>query len=456
MISSDQLETGARHILGALRRAGYETYWAGGYVRDRLLGRPAKDIDVVTAAQPDEIQALFPKTFEVGKSFGVIVVLHEGHPYEVSTFRRDREYRDGRRPESVEFCAPEEDARRRDFTINALFYDPETDRVIDHVNGLADLNARMIRAIGDPEERFREDHLRLLRAIRFASVLNFRIEPATFDAVRKHAELIRHVSAERIRQELTRLLVESPRAGDGLCLLRDSGLLSILLPGVAAMEGQEQPPQFHPEGDVFTHTVLMLNAMENPSTKLAYAVLLHDVGKPTTASVGPGRDGRNRIRFDRHDEVGAAMAEDILRRLRFPNEDIEAITAVIRNHMRFMHVQEMRPATLKRMIGADWFPIELELHRLDCLASHGMLDNYEFLRDYVDHLRNEPVLPPPLISGHDVMALGIPEGREVGRWVKAAYTYQLEHEGVDRETLLTWLRERMREAGNPPPASPGS
>ncbi len=445
MVSIDQLEKGARHILDVLRNAGYETYWAGGYVRDRLLGRPAKDIDVVTSARPDEIRALFPKTFEVGKQFGVIIVMQDGHPFEVSTFRRDREYRDGRHPVSVEFCAPEEDARRRDFTINALFHDPETGRVIDHVNGQADLEARLIRAIGDPEARFREDHLRLLRAVRFASVLNFQIEPDTFTAVRENAERIHRVSAERIQHELTCLLTESPRPGDGLCLLRDSTLLAEILPEVAALEGQEQPPQFHPEGDVFTHTVIMLNAMERPSTELAYAVLLHDIGKPATASIGPGRDGRDRIRFDRHDEIGADMAERILRRLRFPNESIETITAVVRNHMRFMHVQEMRPATLKRMIGAPWFPLELELHRLDCLASHGMLDNYHFLRAHVEALQDEPVLPPPHVTGHDIMALGVPEGPEVGRWLKETYEHQLEHEAMDRESLLDWLRRRMDE-----------
>ncbi len=417
-------------------------------MRDKLLGRTAKDIDIVTDAKPDEVNSLFPKTYETGKNFGVMVVAHAGHAYEVSTFRRDLEYRDGRRPSSVEFCTAEEDARRRDFTINALFYDPETGNVIDHTDGQRDLDARIVRAIGSPYDRFVEDRLRMLRAVRFASVLDFRIEPDTFDAIVKNAESIRQVSSERIQNELSSLLTESPRAGDGILLLRETGLLRIILPEIDALAGQKQPPQFHPEGDVLTHTALMLNAMENPSPVLAYAVLLHDVGKPETASIGPGSDGKERIRFDRHDEVGAEMTERILRRLRLPNEIVKTVTAIVRNHMRFMHVQDMRPSTLKRMLGTDFFHEELELHRLDCLASHGKLDNYAFLQDFVERLRNEPALPKPLINGHDIMAMGVPEGPETGHWVRKAYEYQLENDNLDRETLLTWLRTRLEEEEN--------
>lgn len=438
---ASRLQGTAREIVRVLRSAGFAAYWAGGCVRDRLMGRPAKDIDIATGARPDQVQALFPKTLEIGKAFGVIQVLQDGLAFEVATFRHDLPYRDGRHPEGVTFSSAEEDAKRRDFTINGLFYDPIEDRVLDFVRGREDLERRVIRAIGEPEARFREDHLRLLRAARFSSVLEFDIEPATADAVRRLAPLLADVSAERIQQELTRLFVESPRAGQGLARLHDLGLLAVVLPEVERMIGQEQPPAFHPEGDVFTHTVIMLDAMKDATPELAWSVLLHDVGKPATALRTQEEDGSSRIRFNEHDSVGADMAEQILLRLRMPSDLIAAVRYSVANHMKFMNVPRMRRSKLRQMAGAPTFPLELELHRLDCLASHGDLSNYDFMRRFMEELKNEPVLPPPWVRGGDILALGIPQGPQVGVWHKKAYEAQLENRFPDRESLLEWLRQ---------------
>ncbi len=435
------LERGAREIALRLTRAGFRALWAGGCVRDRLMGRPAKDYDIATNATPDEVLALFPRSTAVGKAFGVVCVPWRGASYEIATFRRDRGYADGRRPDAVEFTDEREDAMRRDFTVNGLFYDPERDEVLDYINGLRDLQQRVIRAIGDPFARFGEDRLRLLRAVRFASTLEFGLDPETECAIRKMADSVRSVSAERIQMELTRLLVESPRAGQGIRLLERTGLLRAVLPEVAAMAGQEQPPEFHPEGDVLTHTVIMLDAMQERDADLAWTVLLHDVGKPATAAIGRWPDGRPRIRFDRHADVGAEMARGILTRLRMPRQRIETVVFAIANHMRFKDVQRMRRATLRRLIGAPTFPLELELHRLDCVSSHGVLDNHAFLEQAREQWREEKPLPPPLVSGHDLLAMGIPEGPELGRRLRAAYEAQLEHPDWNRAQLLELARQ---------------
>ncbi|MBU1692869.1 MAG: CCA tRNA nucleotidyltransferase [Verrucomicrobia bacterium] len=447
---ASRLQDTAREIVQSLRAAGFAAYWAGGCVRDRLLGRAAKDVDIATSARPEQIQALFPRTLDIGKAFGVIQVLWDDMAFEVATFRHDLPYHDGRHPEGVAFGNAEEDARRRDFTINGLFYDPEEDRVLDFVDGQADLERRIIRAIGDPAARFQEDHLRLLRAARFASVLEFDMDPATADAVRRLAPLLADVSAERVQQELTRLLVESPRAGQGLVRLHDLGLLAVLLPEIERMVGQEQPPAFHPEGDVFTHTVLMLDLMENATPELAWAVLLHDVGKPATARLNEEEDGSTRIRFNEHDSVGAELAERILLRLKMPTRLVETVRHCVANHMRFMSVRQMRKSKLRQMAGAATFPLEMELHRLDCLASHSDLSNHEFLLKFVDDLRNEPVLPPPWIRGDDILALGIPEGPRVGYWHRKAYEAQLENRFPTRETLLEWLEHSIQTEEKPP------
>lgn len=442
------LEQGAREIAARLRDAGFRALWAGGCVRDRLLGRPAKDYDIATNATPDEARALFPRATEVGKAFGVVCVPWRGATYEVATFRRDRGYSDGRRPDTVEFTDEREDALRRDFTVNGLFYDPARDHVLDYVDGRADLRRRVIRAIGDPRARFREDRLRLLRAVRFASTLEFELDPDTESAVKEMADTVGAVSAERIQAELTRLLVESPRAGQGIRLLERTGLLRALLPEVAAMAGQEQPPEFHPEGDVLTHTVLMLDALRERDADLAWAVLLHDVGKPPTASVGRWPDGRERIRFDQHAEVGAEMARAILTRLRMPKQRIETVSFAIGNHMRFKDVKRMRRATLRRLLGAPTFPLELELHRLDCLASHGLLDNHTFLDRARAEYAAETPLPPPLVTGHDLLALGIPEGPELGRRLRRVYEAQLERPELTREQLLELARRDDGDNGS--------
>ena len=432
-------------VLRTLRENGHEAYLVGGCVRDLLLGRAPKDWDVATDALPDRIEALFPKTVAVGKAFGIIaVVCDDGSMVEVATYRADSPYADGRHPGSVAFTNAREDARRRDFTVNALFLDPATGEIRDFVGGRADLEARVIRAIGDPETRFAEDHLRLLRAVRFAAVLGFAIEPATFAAIQKLAPNIHRISAERIRDELFRLLTEAPRAGAALQLLRDAGLLKENLPEIEALVGVEQPPEFHPEGDVFTHVKLMLDAMPpHPSLRLALAVLLHDVGKPPTANFATLPDGTQRWRFENHAPVGAEMARAILERLRAPNALVDDVCAIIGGHMRIADADKMRPPKLRRLIGAPTFDDELELHRLDCLSSHAILDVYEFLKAKQAEFAAEPVLPPPLVTGRDLIALGHAPGPQFAQLLRDAYDRQLEGE-TDKAALL---------AAVPPPAA---
>jgi tRNA nucleotidyltransferase/poly(A) polymerase len=441
--SSTKAEQIALSIVQHLEKAGFHAYWVGGCVRDTLMGRVPKDYDVATNATPDQILSIFPRALEIGKAFGVVKVVIEGESLDVATFRRDTSYEDGRRPTAVVFTNAEEDARRRDFTINGLFYDPASKRVIDYVGGQKDIAARVIRTIGHPEKRFSEDYLRMLRAIRFASTLEFDIESDTLSAIRAMSPRITKVSAERIQYELTRLLTESPRAGNGLKILREAGLLKFILPEIEQMIGQEQPHAYHPEGEVFTHTVLMLDAMRNPSVPLAYSVLLHDVGKPATAEKTVESDGSGRWRFHGHAKTGSEIAEQILKRLKLPSLDIEVVTHCIRNHMHFMDAQKMRKSTLRQFVGAPTFPIELELHRLDCLSSHGDLTNYAFLEKFMNDLRNEPILPSPWITGHDIISLGIPEGRQVGFWHKKAYEAQLEGRFENRDGLLAWLNSEL-------------
>ncbi|MEI8122230.1 MAG: CCA tRNA nucleotidyltransferase [bacterium] len=431
--------SGAMEVVGRLRSEGFIAYLAGGCVRDLVMNRQAKDFDIATDAVPDTAMELFPGSVTVGKSFGVVRVCADGNWYEVATFRKDALYEDGRHPSEITFSDPETDARRRDFTVNALFYDPFRQIVIDYAGGLEDIERGIIRAVGNPGERFREDHLRLLRAVRFAATLGFLLDPATEAAIRETASRITAISVERIREELSRLWVEAKRAGDALVLLRDLGLLPIILPEIAAMQGVQQPPEFHPEGDVFEHTVVMLNAMKTDDTRLAWAVLLHDVGKPPTAQLKEGR-----WRFECHASIGEEAARAILSRLRFSNDDLNAIAFMVGNHMRFVDVKKMRRATLRRLVGAPTFPQELELHRLDCASCHGDLENYRYLGEFRKAMDSEPILPPPWINGRDIMALGIKEGPEIGVWRKKAYDAQLEGTCPDRESLLEWLKTEMR------------
>ncbi len=672
----DSLEYTALNILKQIRAAGFTAYFAGGSVRDRLLGRPAKDYDIATNARPEQIEALFPKTVAVGKAFGVIVVVQDGTETEVATFRADGGYQDGRRPDSIEFCGAEEDAMRRDFTVNGMFYDPIEDRVIDYVGGQADLEKKIIRAIGDPDRRFTEDHLRMLRAVRFAHTLGFEIEPATRAAIQKHAPSLAKISAERIENEFSRTLTESLRPGDALRELVALGLMNCIIPEILPMIGQEQPPQFHPEGDVFEHTVLMLNLMNtqveqafqpahpfrpveqtaalrnfrrrlphweqdsriyfitfrladsiaqeklaqwqeelelwrkqqpDPSSQtiesersrlyherqqewldkgygscvlknheiaeiveqtllhfdgeryrlgdyvimpnhvhlivapaageplsgimqswkgysareinkvtgskgalwmdesfdhiirseaslekitayifqnpvkahlastdfrsgkgsllkirqagkpaspveqafqpahpssfkklLAYTVLLHDVGKPATAFMGA-----DRLRFHGHERKSAEMAEEILRRLKLPVKEIKQILIAIDGHMRFKDVQKMNKSTLRKLMGAETFDLELELHRLDCSGSHRLLDNYHYLLKKAEEMKKEPILPERWVTGKDLRELGIESGPRMGELIQLAYDAQLEDRFTDRTTLLDWLKTQI-------------
>lgn len=439
------LAGGAKEIVLRLHKSGFQALFAGGCVRDMILGREPKDFDVVTDARPDTVLKLFPRSVAVGKAFGVVRVGINACPgsardnyYDVATYRADGTYRDGRHPQSVAFADERSDAARRDFTINAMFLDPIEDKIHDYVGGREDIDNKIIRTVGNPGERFQEDHLRMLRAVRFAATLNFAIEPQTADSIKRHASLISRVSAERIQQELSRILLESACPGNALEMLSSFGLLKEILPEAEAMRGQEQPPQFHPEGDVWTHTIMMLNAMSRPSLRLAYAVLLHDVGKPVTALKAP-----DRIRFNRHAEFGAAIAVKILQRLRLPSADIKAISHIIGNHMRFMDVRRMRKATLRRLITAETFADELELHRLDCAASHGAMQNYFFLADFKKGFEAEPILPKPLINGNDIIGLGVSPGPAVGQWKKAAYDVQLEDKFDGRDAALKWLKNKL-------------
>jgi tRNA nucleotidyltransferase/poly(A) polymerase len=413
----------AQHICRRLREAGYQAYFVGGCVRDILLGREPADYDVSTDATPDQVQQLFPRTLTVGAQFGVIIVMQDPGTddpatnapaqvpvqVEVATFRSDVGYSDGRHPDHVVYSkTPQEDVSRRDFTINALLLDPETNEVLDFVGGRDDLRAGIVRAIGRPEERFREDKLRMIRAVRFAARFRYAIHAATFIAIGKLARDISQVSPERVRDELTKILTEGA-AHRGFELLDETRLLPELLPEIAQMKGVEQPPQFHPEGDVWTHTLLMLQGLPaGCSPTLAWGVLLHDVGKPPTFTPPSGPNGR--IRFDEHVNVGTQMAREICRRLRFSNEDTEQIASLVANHLRFKDVPQMKTSTLKRFVRLDRFDEHLELHRLDCLSSHRNLENYDFVRRFLAETPPEEVRPPRLLTGDDLKAMGYTPG----------------------------------------------
>jgi len=430
-----QARQAATQVVERLVANGHQAFWAGGCVRDELLGRSPKDYDVATSALPDQTRVLFTKRVEVGAQFGVIVVLDFGPPVEVATFRTDGSYQDGRRPDSVSFSSPEEDAQRRDFTVNGLFYDPVEQRVIDYVEGRADLEARILRAIGDPASRFREDKLRLMRAVRFAAELDFPIEPATWEAICAMAAEIRAVSPERIRQELMRTLL-CPNRVRGFDLLDQSGLLREIIPEIEPMKGCEQPPEFHPEGDVFVHTRLMLSLLPaQASLPLVLGVLFHDVAKPPTQTV----DETGRIRFNGHDRIGAEMAEKIMVRLRFSRAEIEATVEIVRQHMVFKDVQQMRVAKLKRFMSRPTFEDELELHRVDCTSSHGMLDNYAFLQRKEEEFASEPLIPKPLITGKDLLAMGWKPGPALGAVLAEVQNAQLEGRLKTRDEALQWV-----------------
>jgi poly(A) polymerase len=431
-------KSAATDLARRLQQAGHTAYFAGGCVRDELLGLDPHDYDIATSAKPAEVQKLFPHTQAVGAHFGVILVMEHGRAFEVATFRSDHEYIDGRRPEMVTFSTPEDDAARRDFTINGMFHDPVADSFIDFVGGRADLQSKTLRAIGDPVARFCEDKLRLLRAIRFAARFDYQIDPATWDALRAHAADIHAVSAERIREELVKILAH-PNRVRGFDLLDQSGLLQEILPEIEKLKGCEQPPQFHPEGDVFVHTRAMLELLppDAPAT-VALAVLFHDIGKPPTFRYHSDED---RIRFSGHDRVGAAMTEKLMERLRFSRHDIDRVAEAVRQHMVFKDVQNMRTAKLKRFMAREGFEEELELHRVDCQSSHGALDNYDFLKAKAEEFANEPLIPPPLVTGRDLIDLGWKPGPHFGPLLEAIQTAQLEGTLTTPEEALAWIKE---------------
>ena len=430
------MEQTAREICSRLRGSGHIAYFAGGCVRDMVRGCAPKDIDIVTDARPEQVQKIFLRTHAVGAHFGVIIVVENEFQFEVATFRSDDAYLDGRRPATVHFSSPEEDAQRRDFTVNGMFFDPENNTVIDFVGGRADLEAKLIRAIGQPAQRFSEDRLRLLRAVRFATTLDFQIEQKTWDALVANAPAITQISAERIRDELVRIFL-SPHRLRGWDLLDASGLLRAIIPEIESMKGCAQPPQFHPEGDVFQHTRLMLELLpEKVSLPLVFSVLLHDVAKPPTASM----DETGRIRFNAHDRVGAEMTEQIMERLRFSRAEIDATVEMVRQHMVFKDVPRMRVAKLKRFMARPTFEEELELHRVDCASSHAMLDNYDFLVRKKEEFANQPIIPPPLVTGDDLIALGMKPGPKFGEILEAVETRQLEGTLKSREEALDWLK----------------
>lgn len=423
-------ETLARSIVARLRGAGHQAYLVGGCVRDLLLERTPKDFDVATDARPDRVTELFEWSEQVGAHFGVVLVRENTCQVEVATFRSDASYSDGRRPDAVRFEGdPRQDALRRDFTINALLLDPDTNGVLDFTGGQEDLRRRVVRAIGDPEERFQEDHLRLIRAVRFAARLGFEIEPATMAALQRLHGLIAKVSPERIRDELARILTEGG-ARRGFELLDETGLLGDILPEVAALKGVAQPPEFHPEGDVWTHTLLLLEKLRHPTVTLAAGALLHDVGKPPTFRVA------DRIRFDGHVEEGVRLAHGILTRLRFSNEQVELIEALIANHMRFKDTGQMRESTIKRFLRMENFAEHLELHRLDCLSSHGKLDTYKRVRARLAELGEEELRPKPLLTGRDLIEMGYAPGPSFAKMLAAVEDAQLEARVKTREQAL--------------------
>jgi poly(A) polymerase len=432
------LTTNARKIIHTLTAAGHNAYYAGGWVRDALLGRKEKDIDIATSATPDQVQEIFPRVTDLqGKSFGVIRVMQGRHTFEIATFRKDSDYRDGRRPDTVTFTTAEQDAQRRDFTINGLFFDPLKNQVIDYVNGRADLEIQTLRCIGTPQARFAEDHLRMFRAVRLAAELDFTIEPETWQTLTATSQKTSSLAPERVRDELIKSLCSNNplKAFD---LLDKSGLFFIWLPEIDLMKGVEQPPQFHPEGDVFTHTRLMIkNLAPHPDPILAFSVLLHDIAKPDTRTT----DETGRIRFNGHETIGANKAEKILRRLRFSNNQIEAIKMCVAGHMMFKDAPNMRLSTLKRFLARPYFEQELELHRLDCSNSHGLLDIYNFLKEKRATYTAEEVKPKPLITGHDLVKLGIEPGTKLGKLLTLIMDEQLEGKLTNREKALQRAKE---------------
>ncbi|MXW44250.1 MAG: CCA tRNA nucleotidyltransferase [Candidatus Dadabacteria bacterium] len=429
---------GALEIVKTLGERGYEASFVGGCVRDALLGVECDEIDIATSATPEQVQQAFSKTVAVGKSFGVVLVIKGDMKFEVATFRKESSYGDGRHPEHVDYTkSAEEDVRRRDFTINGMLYDPVSGELYDYVGGIGDLERRLVRTIGDPEERFGEDRLRMIRAVRFASCLDFELDGEALSAIRDKAAAISVVSGERIREELVKILTRR-NPGNGLRLLSSSGLLEHFLPEVECMHGVRQPPQFHPEGDVFEHTCLIMDMLYGNtdglySEELAVAALLHDVGKPPTYSES------DRIRFNGHDRVGARMSEGICRRLRFSKKQIKRISELILEHLKFKDVFNMRESTLKRFLSLPYFEEHMQMHLADCMASHGLTDAYDFIREKMEEYGREEIKPLPLLSGQDLIDLGYSPGPVFSKILGRVEELQLENRLVSKEEALDFV-----------------
>lgn len=439
----------AADIVRTLRERGYQAFFAGGCVRDLLLGCDPADYDVATDATPQQVMQIFPQTYAVGAQFGVVLVPplkrattdsardadEQLRAIEVATFRSDSGYSDGRHPDEVHFSKdPQEDVQRRDFTINGMLLNPLTDEILDFVGGRDDLRAGIVRAIGDPHRRFEEDKLRMLRAVRFAARFEYRLDPSTLAAIQKLASKIHQVSQERVRDELSKMLTEG-HARRAFELLDTTGLLQEILPEIAVMKGVEQPPQYHPEGDVFVHTLLLLEKLPSGSAKtLAWGALLHDVGKPPTFRIAP-----DRIRFDGHVEVGVKMAADICRRLRFSNDETDQVLSLVENHMRFGDIQRMKQSTLKKFFRLPAFDQHLELHRIDCLSSHGQLGGYDYAREQMRSMPPEEIRPEPLLTGRDLIAAGYEPGPRFKEILTAVEDAQLEGRVTTREAGMDMI-----------------
>ena len=424
----------AQRIVQKLRDNGHEAFFAGGWVRDLLLGRPPKDIDIATSALPDQVVGLFEHSNAIGAEFGVVQVRFYGHSFEVTTFRSERDYLDGRHPSKVQFSDPHQDALRRDFTINGLFFDPIENNLIDYVGGRTDLEKKILRTIGDPLERFGEDRLRMLRAVRLACNLELEIEDGTWRGLCALAGEVLCVSWERIRDEILGILTGSNPAR-GLELLHQSGLLARILPEVEAMIGVQQPPEFHPEGDVYIHTRMMLSMLSHPSPALALGVLLHDVGKPPTYVV------RERIRFDGHVDIGAKLSRQICARLRLPRATTEEVVDLVACHLKFIEVKRMRESTLRRFLTKSNFDDHLELHRVDCLSSHGDLESYDFCKKKLQAYSAEPTPGPPLLTGHDLIHLGYEPGPVFSQILRAVEDLHMERRLRSRKDAVQFTKE---------------
>jgi len=433
-----------RKILTTLQRAGYEAYFAGGCVRDDERGVEPKDYDIATSALPEQVVQLFPKTVPVGVAFGVILVIEEGISFEVATFRTEGDYLDGRHPSKVSFATLEQDSKRRDFTVNGLYFDIKTDQVIDLVDGRKDIQKKVIRTIGDPAKRFQEDHLRMMRAIRFAVQLGFEIEEKTFEAIKVLAKNIEKVSHERIRDELNKTLTSADPAR-GIRLLDETGLAGYFLPELEKMKGVEQPSEYHPEGDVFVHTLLLLEGLKNAELELAMGALLHDVAKPDTFTRGP-----DRIRFHGHDVLGAQKSKDICKRLAYSNDQTELICSLVLEHLRFKDVFNMRVSTLKRFMSLPRFDLHLELHRLDCLASHKNLDAYYFAKNRYEEFLKEPPPPLRLVTGEDLKNLGFLPGPLFSEIIRKVEDQILEGVIKTKDDALQYVKQNYSQSKEKP------